>query len=110
MLANTNRRSHLSILLTSIRARRAWLWAAGLLVTVLMASCGTVPDALSAESLHLMVVSQATTIDAKELEGATLSGTVTVSVRNNPRIQSVAFYLDDVARGKAAAHVADASP
>jgi hypothetical protein len=110
MLANTNRKSHLSILLTSIRARRAWLWAAGLLVTVLMASCGTVPDALSAESLHLMVVSQATTIDAKELEGATVSGTVTVSVRDNPRIQSVAFYLDDVARGKAAAHVADASP
>jgi hypothetical protein len=110
MLANSDRKTHLATLLTSLRARRAWLWAAGLLVTVLVAACGTVPDALSAESLQLMVVTQSTTIDAKELEGATLSGIVTVSVRDNPRIQSVAFYLDDVARGKAAAHVADASP
>ena len=111
MLTNADRKTPFATLLTSVRARRVWLWAVGALVMVLMAACGTAPDALSAESLQLMVVSQSTTtIDAKELDGATISGAVTVSVRDNPRIQSVAFYLDDVARKGAATRVADGSP
>lgn len=93
----------------SRNARRLALLFGGFALLLLMAACGTVQAPVT-DGLQLLVTQQASSIDAKDLDGTTIDGTVTVLVRDNPRIQAVDFYLDDPGRSADPSATANASP